>query len=77
MIAKLRLWLAAASVVLSALAAMWFAGRRSAKADTKLQTAERDLEVMRRAEEVENEVEALRPDALAARSARWVRDTSK
>lgn len=77
MIAKLRLWLAAVGVVLSALAAMWLAGRKSAHTDIKLQAAEGALKTALRAEEVENEVEALRPDALAARSARWVRGTGE
>ena len=61
----------------AALVTSWFGGRKSAQSDIKLQAAKRDLEVVHKAEEVENEVEALRPDALAVRSARWVRDANK
>lgn len=73
-IARLRLWLAAAGAVLSALAAIWLAGRKSARTDIKLQTAERDLEVMRRAEEVEDSVEGLTKEELRRRAKVWVRN---
>jgi len=59
-----------------ALAASWFGGRKSAQADAKLETAERKLRVVRQAEVIEDEVEALDRDALKSRSRKWVRGTN-
>lgn len=55
------------------LAASWFGGRKSAQTDIELQTAKHDLKVVRKAEEIEDEVEVLSPDALRVRSRVWVR----
>jgi hypothetical protein len=56
-----------------ALAASWFGGRKAAATDIKLATTERTLRVVRRTEEIENEVQALDRDTLKSRSRRWVR----
>jgi hypothetical protein len=55
------------------LATSWFGGRKSAQADIKLATVERSLRVVRRAEEIENEVEALDSESLKSRARKWVR----
>lgn len=55
------------------LAASWFGGRKAAQTDIKLKTAEHKLKVVRQAEVIEDEVEALSPDALKSRSRKWVR----
>ena len=73
MIARLKLWVAFAGAVIMALAASWLGGRKAAQTDAKLKTAEDNLDAALRAKEIENEVEALRPDALRERSRRWVR----
>jgi hypothetical protein len=64
-------------IALFALAASWFGGRNAANADTKLDTAEQRLFEALRAKEIENEVEALRPDALRERARKWVRKTNR
>lgn len=61
----------------AALAASWFGGRKSAQTDAKLKTTERDLSTALRAEELENEVEVLGPDALKSRARKWVRGNDK
>lgn len=77
MIARLKLWAAAAAAVVTALAASWFAGRKSAQTDAKLRAAEDNLAAALRAEEIEDEVEALGIDALRQRSRKWVRGADK
>lgn len=56
-----------------ALAASWFGGRKLAQTDAKLEVALHNLKVVRAAEEIEDEVEVLSPDALRVRSRVWVR----
>lgn len=73
MIARLKAWAALAGLVVAALAASWFGGRKSAKTDAKLREAEDDLATAMRARSIENEVEAMRPDALRERARKWVR----
>ena len=69
------IWRALLSLLLApfALAASWFGGRKSAQTDAKLEVAERNLKVIQQAEVIEDEVEALSPDALKSRSRKWVR----
>ena len=58
------------------IAIIWLAmrnGRQGAEADTTKDT----LAAAIRAKEVENEVEALSPDALKSRSKLWVRNTTR
>ena len=58
------------------IAIIWLAmrnGRQGAEADTTKDT----LDAAIRAKEVENEVEALSPDALKSRSKLWVRNTTR
>jgi hypothetical protein len=64
-------------IALFALAASWFGGRKSARAGIKLDAAEQRLLEALRAKEIENEVEALRPDALRERARKWVRKTNR
>ena len=59
-----------------ALAASWFGGRKSAQTDVKLETAEHKLKVVRQAEVIEDEVQALDRDTLQSRSRKWVRTTT-
>jgi hypothetical protein len=56
-----------------ALAASWFGGRKLAQTDAKLEVALHNLKVVRAAEEIEDEVEVLSPDALRTRARVWVR----
>jgi hypothetical protein len=73
MIARLKLWAAAVGLVVAALLASWFGGRKSARTDTKIKRLEDDLAAASRAKEIEDEVEAMRPDALRERARKWVR----
>jgi hypothetical protein len=57
------------------LVAMWFGGRKAAQADIKAEQAQRNLKTVVRAEEIENEVEALDIDTLKRRSVKWVRSS--
>jgi hypothetical protein len=76
MIARLKLWLAVAGAVIVALAASWLGGRKSAMAGIKAKQTEADLTGSLRAEEIENEVEALTDDDLKRRARKWVRNPS-
>ena len=66
-------WLTGAVAALIGFAAIWFGGRRSAKADIKAKQAEARLKAVKEAEDVRNEVEALDRDALKSRARHWVR----
>jgi hypothetical protein len=58
------------------IAVIWLAmrnGRQRAEVDTTKDT----LATVLRAKEIENEVEALSPDALKSRSKLWVRNTTR
>ena len=72
------IWRTLLSLLLApfALAASWFGGRKSAQTDAKLEVAERNIKVVQQAEVIEDEVEALSPDALKSRSRKWVRTTT-
>jgi hypothetical protein len=72
-IGRLKTWAALIGLVVTALGASWFGGRKSARTDTKIRRLEDDLATASRAKEIENEVEAMRPDALRERARRWVR----
>lgn len=55
------------------LAASWFGGRKQGQTDAKAQQNIVRLEAVKKAREVENEVEALDHAALKRRAAVWVR----
>lgn len=69
------IWRTLLSLLLApfALVASWLGGRKSAQTDIKLEAAERNIKVVQQAEVIEDEVEALSPDALKSRSRKWVR----
>lgn len=69
------IWRVLLSLLLApfALAVSWFGGRKLAQTDAKLEVAEHNLKVVRKAEEIEDEVEVLSPDALRTRARVWVR----
>ena len=73
---RLRLILSGIGLFFTLLAASWFGGRNAAKADIKAKQTKADLKAAVRAEEIENEVEALDADALKQRSRKWVRNSS-
>ena len=73
MISSLKVWAAALGVGIALLVASWFGGRNSGQAGIKLDTAEKNLSDALAARDIENEVEALSPDALRDRSRKWVR----
>jgi hypothetical protein len=72
------IWRTLLSLLLApfALVASWLGGRKSAQTDIKLEAAERNIKVVQQAEVIEDEVEALSPDALKSRSRKWVRTTT-
>jgi len=66
-------WAVGVVVALATLAAIWFGGRKSGISAVKAKQNEARLEAAQRAQEVENEVEALDRDTLKRRARRWVR----
>jgi hypothetical protein len=76
MIARLKLIATGFGLFFTLLAASWFGGRKSAQTDIKAKQDKADLKAALRAEEIENEVEALDTDALKRRSRKWVRSSS-
>ena len=66
-------WIMATLAAVAGFLAIWFGGRRSAKADIKAKQATARLKAAKEAEDVRNEVEALDRDALKRRAAGWVR----
>jgi uncharacterized protein YdgA (DUF945 family) len=76
MIARLKLWASVAGLGALALLASWFGGKKSAVSSIQAKQAKADLKTAIRAEEIENEVEALDSDALKSRSRKWVRKSS-
>lgn len=64
-------------LALAALVASWFGGRKSAKADIKVNELEDKLFESLRAKEIENEVEALDRAALKSRARVWVRNQDR
>jgi len=69
MLTKLRLYLLAIGAVIAAFAASWLAGKSAAKSQVN---ADR-LRAVAKAQEVDNEVEALDTATLKRRAAVWVR----
>lgn len=63
----------AAVVAITGFFAIWFGGRRSAKADIRAKQAEARLKAAKEAEDVRNEVEALDTESLKSRARHWVR----
>lgn len=58
-------WIAAAGAAIAALAAVWFSGRRSAKADAKAQAGQDYIDTRRRMDDAMDEVHG--DDPAAAR----------
>lgn len=56
MIARLKLWAAAIGLVIAALAASWFGGRKAGKTDAKLEEAEDAIQGHVLRNEVENRI---------------------
>ena len=66
-------WLAAIGVAVTALAAVWFGGRKSAKSDAKVEAAEDRAEAWEDRNEVENRIDRGGVPADRLRE-RWGRD---
>jgi len=77
MIARLKMLAAGVGLVVAALLASWFGGRKAAQADIKAEADLAKARAIRQAMEIENEVEALSPDALERRAAKWVRNPTR
>lgn len=73
MIGRLKLWAGVVAVFVVTLMASWFGGRKSANSDIKARQLEEDLTTAVRAEEIEDDIEALGPDDLRERARKWVR----
>lgn len=72
MIARLKLWAAAVGLVVAALLASWFGGRKSARTDTKLEGLEDAVEGYELRNEVDNRI-ADESDARRKLHADWGR----
>lgn len=64
-------------VALFTLMVGWFAGSRSASNVIELKDTKQKLKESVRSKGIENEVEALDPDALKSRARKWVRGPDK
>jgi hypothetical protein len=73
------IWRALAWPFVAALAllASWFGGRNAAYSDTKAKALEARLKVVKEAEDVRSEVEALDRDTLLGRATVWVRNSKR
>jgi len=69
-LARLKLWAAGIGLVIAALAASWFGGRKSAQADAKQEELEGYVETRKRMDEI-----GRMSDADAARE--WLRERGK
>jgi len=70
MIARIKLWAAAAGLFIIALAATWFGGRKAAQTDAKARELESYVDTRKRMDEV-----GRMSDADAARD--WLRDRAE
>lgn len=70
---RIKLFFAAAGSFLFMVLTTWLSLKRANDAERKAEQAENRIEVIHRAQEIENEVEALDIDTLKRRSAKWVR----
>lgn len=68
--ARLKMWAAGVALVVAALAASWFGGRKSAQADAKQEELEGYVETRKRMDEI-----GRMSDADAARD--WLRERGK
>jgi dienelactone hydrolase len=68
--ARLKMWAAGIALVVAALAASWFGGRKSAQADAKQEELEGYVETRKRMDEI-----GRMSDADAARD--WLRERGK
>jgi hypothetical protein len=72
MFARLKLWAAAAGVVIAALAASWLGGRKAGRADSKIEGLNDEVKGHELRNEVENRV-ALERDARQRLRDDWQR----
>jgi hypothetical protein len=74
---RLKAILAGFGLFFTLLAASWFGGRKAGILDANARRVAARLDAAREAREIENEVEALDPDTLKQRAARWVRNPDR
>ena len=68
--ARLKLWAAGAAVLIAALAASWFGGRKAQQADSKVEELEQYADTRRKMDQI-----GRMSDADAARA--WLRERGK
>jgi hypothetical protein len=73
MIARIKLFFAVVGSFILMGLTTWLSLKRAAAAEQKAKQVENRIEVIHRAQEIENEVEALDIDDLKRRSTKWVR----
>lgn len=74
MISRIKLWLAAAGAAALASLGIYIAGRRDGGQATEAKHTRRRVEVMREAQEVEDEVNDMGTDERRDALSRWMRD---
>lgn len=73
LLAKLKMYLAAAGFIFAAFVAAYFRGKKQAEHEFERAADKHLIESMRTSREVEDEIEILDDEQLASRASRWVR----
>lgn len=77
LLSRIKMYLAAAGVVLVAVLAAYFRGKREAKHEYEREADKHLIDSMRVRREVENEVESLDDIGLGERASKWLRKADR
>lgn len=75
-IARIKLWLYGALTLIGAILGAYVLGRAKESSTARVDRLENELDAMRKAKDVEDEIELLDDVGLAERAAKWVRDSN-
>ena len=70
---KIKAWLAVAGAVVLAIVGAYLKGKATGRSDEKAAANERTLDQMRKAKEIEDEIEVLDDVGLGTRAGEWLR----
>lgn len=73
LLARLKMYLAAAGFIFAAFVAAYFRGKTQAKHEFERDADKHLIDSMRKSREVEDEIETLDDEQLASRASSWVR----
>lgn len=75
LLGRLKTYLAAAGIILAAVIAAYFRGKRDSVHEYEREADQHLIDSLRQAREVENEIEALDDIGLGQRASAWLRKT--